>query len=279
MIRTWIIAVFAGLLLAAAAPAQSPAWHFHWQTGQVLTYRVEHVTSETVVDGDSKPTTKSKLNLTKRWQVVSVDAKGVATLQLSLAALRHETTPSKGDAMVFDSASPDKSNPQLREQLSRFVGTPLAMVRMDGQGQVIEVKESKNGPASRFEAELPFTLVLPNVVPAPGQSWERAYRITLEPPQGTGEKFDATQRYTLKTVTAGTATVVMATTVKTQPEALPDRIPLVQYQPEGEISFDTQSGLVRSVNLRVSKELPNYQGEKTSYQFQSTYKEEYVAGP
>ena len=47
-------------------------------------------------------------------------------------------------------------------------------------------------------------------------------------------------------------------------------------QPEGEIVFDLQSGLVRSARLVVDKELKNHQGEGTSYRFQRSYVEEYA---
>src|SRR5207249_4975021 len=107
--------------------------------------------------------TRTKLNLTKRWQVLDVDAAGVATLQLALASLRLETTTPSGGVLLFDSQDADKSDPHMREQLGRFVGQPLALLRMDSQGKVVEVKESKHGPASRFETEPPFVLVFPGV--------------------------------------------------------------------------------------------------------------------
>src|SRR5581483_4551582 len=139
--------------VAAAAPAQAPAARFRWQTGQVLTYRVEQNTQAAETVGSDKVETKTKLTLVKRWQVQAVDANGVATLQLSLAALRIETTPPNGEA-------------------------PLSVLRIDPRGRVVEVKESKFGPASRYENEPPFVLTLPEGALQPGQKWERAYKMT-----------------------------------------------------------------------------------------------------
>ena len=132
------------------ASAQTAPGRLHWQAGQVLTYRVEQTTLHSDVVGDSKVETKTKLNLIKRWQVVSVDAAGAATLQLSLATLRLETTTPGGDTLLFDSANPDKNTPELQTQLSGYVGKALALLRVDDQGRVLEVKESKFGPASRY---------------------------------------------------------------------------------------------------------------------------------
>jgi len=275
MPRKSILSVLVGLTFASLASAQA-SWRFRWQEGQVLVYRVEQTmtASESLTDGKSE--SKTKASLVKRWQVQGVDAAGVATLQLSLDKLRVETTTARGDVLLYDSADLAKSDPQMKEQLGRYVGQPIAALRMDGFGRLVEVKKSDFGPASRFEADLPFQIVLPGADFRPGQFWERTYKVTLEPPQGTGEKYDAVQRYTCKEVTATNATLRLSTTLKTQPESLLDRVPLLQVQPEGEIVFDAQAGIMRSARLTIDKELKNHQGEGTSYRFQRSYVEEYV---
>src|SRR5262249_36671052 len=241
VVRAGFLAVAAVLSMSTTAPAQTGGWQFRWQQGQVLTYRVEHISSAAEVISGNKSESKSKLNLTKHWQVLAVDASGIATLQLSLTALRLETTTPSGGTLLFDSSQPDKSTPQLREELGQLVGQALAVVRIDAQGRVIEVKESKHGPASRFESELPFVITLPDQGPQAGQEWQRAYKITIEPPQGTGEKYDAVQKYVCKAVTENSLTVGMSTSLKTMPENLLDRVPLLQLEPEGEVVFDIQA--------------------------------------
>ena len=270
------LAVLAGLVLAAAAPAQSGAWQFRWQPGQVLTYRAEQTMAITETTSTGKVEVRDRLTLTKRWQVLDVDAAGVATLQLSLAALRREATTPGGDVLFFDSANPDKSDPQLREQMTQYVGTPLAVLRLDGKGRVVEVKESRFGPASKYETELPFRITLPDGAPQAGQAWERTYKITLDPPQGTGEKYDAVQKCACKALAGAAATIGVSAVVKTLPESPGEQAPLLQAQPEGEVVFDVQAGRLDSVSLHVDKELKNHQGEGSSYHFQSTYNEQYA---
>jgi hypothetical protein len=274
MFRKAMAAGFAVLLVAAAASAQTAA-PFRWQMGQTLTYRAEEATQATEVVGDAKIETKTRLNLTKRWQVTAVDPAGVATLQLSLAALRHEMTTAGGETLLYDSANPDKSTPQLREQMARYVGTVLAVLRVDGYGRVVEVKEAKHGSAHKYEVELPFVGMLP-ANPRAGQTWERAYQITLDPPQGTGEKHNAVQKYTCKTVADGAATIAVTTELKAPPEAVSDRAALVQFLPEGEIVFDLKAGRLRSAALRIDKELKGHQGEGSSYRYLRTYSEQYA---
>jgi hypothetical protein len=257
--------------VAVAAPPQ-----LHWVAGQTLVYKTEQVTQAVETLGEDKSETRTRLNLGKRWQVLSVEPNGVATLQLSLVMMRLETTTPSGTTLLFDSTAPDKSTPTMKEQLSKYVGVPLAVLRVDGYGRVIEVKESKFGPASRYEAEPPFAGVLPGALPQVGQGWDRTYQITVEPPQGTGEKFAAVQHYACKAVTAATLTVAVTTELKNPPAAAGDQVPLLQLQPQGEIVYDLQAGRLQKANLVIDRTLPNHQGEGSSYHLVSTYAEEYV---
>jgi hypothetical protein len=276
MIRAGILAATVGLVLASAAPAQSGGWRFRWQSGQVLVYKFEQSTTAAEVIEGKRTETTAQLAVTKRWQVLGVDAAGVATVQKTVTALRlRQTTPS-GEVLLFDSADPDRSTPQLREELSKYVNQPLEVLRVDAWGRVIEVKECKIGSPSQFESDLPFVLALPAEAPQPGQGWERAYHLTLDPPKGTGEKYEAVQKYVCKGVTNGTATIGLTTIVKMPPESALDRVPLLQLQPEGDVVFDVPSGMLRSAKLKIEKEVTGHQGEGSSYRYQSTYSEEYV---
>jgi hypothetical protein len=275
MSRTIATSLLGLLIVAAPLSAQSAA-RWKWQQGQVLTYRVEQSTTAADVVNNAKVETSNQLLLTKRWQVTAVDPSGVATVQLSLLGLKIETTSPVGEVIRFDSADPEKSTPQLREQMGRFVGKTLAVLRVDSLGRVVEVKESSFGPASRFESELPFVGVLPPTTPRESQTWERSYNITVEPPQGTGEKFPAVQHYVCKGIGDNVLTVKLTTELKSLPAAPGDRVPLLQKQPEGEFIFDMQAGRLHSATLRIDKVLQGHQGEGSTHRFLSTYKEEYV---
>ncbi|MBV9126144.1 MAG: hypothetical protein JO112_22570 [Planctomycetes bacterium] len=276
MVRTAWVTVWAGLFLAAGVPVQAAAWRFQWQPGQVLNYKVEQSTQAAEVVDGKKTETASKLRNVKRWRVLDVDAAGVATLELSLASLHVETTTPTGDVIMFDSANPDQSNPQMREQLSKYIGQPLAVLRVDSKGKVVEVKDCKYGPASRFESEPPFGVVLPDEEVLAGQSWERNYQVTLEPPQGTGEKYDATQKYVCQTLENGLTTVLVSSNLKKLPDSLLDQVPLLQMLPEGGVIVDLQAGRLQRAVWKVEKELTGQQGQGSSYQFKSSYAEEYL---
>lgn len=276
MARAFPCLVLGGLVFVAAGAARADVFRFRWQPGQILNYKVEQqTTAAEVVDGKKTETT-TKLANVKRWQVTDVDAAGVATLQLSLTALRVETTTPSGESVVFDSATPATGNPQMREQLGKYVGPVLAVLRVDGRGRVIEVKECKHGPASRYESEPPFVLTLPEQDVRPGAAWERNYQMTLAPPQGTGEQFEAVQKYAYQGTENAKTMITLETALKAPPRGLQDQIALLQFQPQGTALFDARAGRLERAELGVERELKGHQGEGSSYLFKSRYSELYV---
>jgi hypothetical protein len=273
MIRKITAACCGVLVMASLAAAQTP--RFRWQSGQVLVYRTEHNTVASYVMSDSTSDMKTRVQSIKRWQVLDVDSAGVATLQLSLQALFFETTTPSGEQLVFDSAHLDKSTPELRKQNENYIGQALAVVRIDGQGKVIEVKEARpEYSAAKYESEPAFKLVLPAEQLKVGLNWERAYQIVLGPPYGTGdEKYAAVQRYGCKDIAGNLATVTLSTEMKSAPAAQEDQVPLWQMQPEGELMFDIEAGRLQKATLRIDKSA-NIEGGNTH--FQSVYTEEYI---
>jgi hypothetical protein len=139
----------------------------------------------------------------------------------------------------------------------------------------VEVKDSKFGPPSRFESRLPFVGVLPADGPKVGQEWQRDYKITMEPPAGAGEKYDAVQKYACKSVADGMAVTAVTTSLAKLPPPA-EQAALLDMQPEGEIVFDLKAGRLRSASLKIDKEVKGHQGEGSSYHLQATYTEEYV---
>jgi hypothetical protein len=272
MIRKTIAAMCGVLVLTSFASAQAP--RFRWQTGQVLVYRTEHNTLASYVMGENKDETKTRVQSIKRWQVIGVDTNGVATLQMSLQALFFETSPPSGEPLVFDSTHLDKCTPELRKQYENYIGQPLVVVRIDGQGKVLEVKEARPGySAAKYESDPAFKLLLPAEPLRVALNWERGYQITLEPPQGTGEKYSAVQCYVCKGIADNLATVSVTTEVKGTSAAQEDQVPLWQMQPEGELVFDVQAGRLQKATLRIDKEA-KIEGGNT--RFQSIYVEQYV---
>lgn len=264
------------LLVTKTFAADSEAGLFQWKKGQILTYQVNHSTQALEIISDAKTEFKNQLELTKRWKVEEVAKDGMATLSLHLEAIKIQTTTPKGDVISFDSSKPKEGTPQLKEQMEKYIGPRIAMIVVDNQGRVRSVKESNFGSASKYEMELPFGLVVPPGQIQKGTQWIRPYHITVEPPQGTGEKIDSNQKYECLAISGSKATIKVSTELKQPPTAAADLFPLLPFLVEGEVTLDTSKGVVLETTLKTDKTLKGHQGENSSYQFLSVFKESLV---
>ena len=272
MIRSLVISISVLTALSSAAMAQD-SWHFRWIKGASLTYQIKHYTSVIETIDTTTNSTDSKLDLINRWHVQDVDAKGIATLQLTLLAMRNEQKRANGEVLLFDSRDLDKSTPELREQMKKYIGSTLAVLRVDAYGRVHEVKQ---GNAASFDAEPPFLLVFPAAKPTAGQAWRRPFNLVLDPPYGTGEKYEAEQRIDCKKLEAGRATLAISTHFKTMPDNRRERIPLMQKDVQGEIVFDVPGGRLLNAQLNIDQTVENHQGKGSRYQFKSQYTRQLV---
>jgi hypothetical protein len=268
---------FVALVLSASvATADVP--RFHFAKGETLAYHLVQTTNITETVPDEKTSkavvteVATKVDLVRHWKVADVDDKGIATLEMSIAAMRWERKTGKEED-VFDSSKPDDLN---KSEMAKHVGPVLAVLRIDAQGKLVEVKESKVGSAARFAVELPFKLTLPDMDLKVGEAWDRTYTIQLDPPLGTGEKYAATQKYTIQEPKSGFLTVGVATTIKDGPTQASDQIPLLPMTQEGIVFFHAPTGRYYGARLKLERELKNHQGDGSSYKFTSSYVEDFV---
>ncbi len=277
MIRrfAFLAAVFALAVPAVAQPPAPAAPQFKWEAGKVLTYRVvqQTVVKETVLDEKTeKPVTsevRTTLTLVRKWTVKEVDKLGVATLEMSISEMKQEFRQPDGSTTVTDSAKPEDA-----KTMEAFLNKPIVTVRMDPQGKLVEVKDAKGGAAARLHAELPFRLTLPNAMPEAGKAWDRPFAVKLDPPHGTGESYDFTQKYTSKGTKDGYLIVGVETALKAPPKATGEQVPLVPMLWTGDVYFNTVAGKYHAARLTAKAELANHQGDGTKFVYESVYSED-----
>lgn len=276
MRQTYLVSLVACALTWSTASAQGPGLKFRWQPGLTLSYKVDQATKAVETTGNGSTETKTKLSLVKQWKVQEVDNAGIATLHLVVSSMRMEISPPMGDTLIFDSANPAAGDAGLKAQMSKYIGQTIAILRLDDKGKVVEVKDSKFGPPSRFDSELPFQLVLPNELIRDGVAWNRTYQLKLDPPHGAGETYECVQAFRCKQTTPTSVLISCQTTIPKLPENPQEQVPLLQAQTEGEVVFDMENGRLDAAVIQVNKELKDHQGKDTSYRFQSVYREQYL---
>ena len=268
-------------LTHSAAVADDPL-RFRFTTGQTFTYNVRQTTTVTETSPDEKTgrpttgTTTTALNLTRKWDVTAVDPDGTATLVMAITAVRQEITrpgpedqdgKPTTDAVVIDSATADG-----QEQMAAYLNKPVVTVKLDPRGQLVEAK-SVTGDGHRLSAELPFRVTLPATVPTANASWNRPFTITLDPPLGTGEKYDAVQTYTFQGMSQEYAVIGLTTTLKdppTDPAGLPALVPLLW---KGEAFVNPRTGQYAGAKLTAGHEVANHLGAGSKFVYKSEYAE------
>jgi hypothetical protein len=109
------------------------------------------------------------------------------------------------------------------------------------------------------------------------QSWSRPFRVIMDPPLGEGERYNAEQSFQVRSMPGGLATISFTTAIKDLPRDPMARLPLLQFQPQGEAVFDPKLGLIVSARYASTGVVEGHQGEGSRYEFTSEYSEQLVA--
>ena len=138
-------------------------------------------------------------------------------------------------------------------------------------------KKANSARRNRFTIDLPFKILLPLSGLKEGLNWDRNFTIKLDPPQGTGETYEATQKYTVKAPVSGLTTIGVGTAIKEMPAQASDQIPLLPMLLEGDVYFHEDTGRYFAARLKLKKELLNHAGEGSKYVYESVYSEDLKA--
>lgn len=268
------LALLAG---AAATPAQET--RFRFAPGERFATEVEQATTvtETRAAVGDKPaevrTSSAKVSLTRQWAVRAVDAAGVATLDLSLGAMRQVIAPSARAGERVEAVTIDSATPEGRAALKGVLDRVVLTVRLQPSGRLVSAEAQGGAPTGRIDAELPLRVVWPATPVVPGATWVRAAKLTLDPPSGTGEVLELTQTYTFNGVRDGLWVVGVSTTPKVEPADGPARMAVATVAWEGEIDFDPALGRYAGCRLKVAREVEGFAGPGTKFRYESTLTE------
>jgi hypothetical protein len=267
------------LILTTIAQGQEP--RFAFSPGMALTYSIDQTTtvSETTLE-DGMPVvgaTIGKLNLTRRFDVKSVSPNGVAQLEMSLIHMKQTLNrpgpKDKEGKRTVDSIVIDSATPEGAKQIVGFADKPAFVLQVDGRGQVLEAKTGKGVASPRMLIEPAFRIVWPEKLPASGAAWERTFAVQIDPPYGTGEKYEMTQTFTPKPEASGYMILGVATTLKAPPKDTALMQPLIPYLWEGEVYYEKATNRYAGARLKIQKELTNHAGPGTKFSYETTYVE------
>ena len=267
MART-LISLLAAALVAGAAAAQEP--RFRFAVGDGFATNVEQTTAVTETRPAEALTSSVKLTLTRRWAVRAVDAAGVATLDLTVSAMKQEITPATPAGQRVEAITVDSATPEGRAALKDVFNRVLMTVKLDPSGKLVSAEANGGMPTGRLDAELPFRLAWPAGPVAVNAPWTRPVTLTLDPPHGTGEKVELVQTCTLKGAKQGIWVVGVSIAPKAESRDPAVRLAVAPVLWAGEVDYDPATGRYAGCRLKVAREVDEFAGPGTKFRYEST---------
>ena len=239
----------------APRPAPTVELRHRFAAGEILRERAENTSTLTVVKGQTRQTTYNRSETDQRYKVESVDAQGVATLQMTIEGVRMEYAFDGAEPTIFDSR---KKN--LPAGVEKAIGIPIAEVRVRPDGVVESVKPllsvaeldqipGKLGLGGDAEKELFVPLPAGRV--GVGATWHDTVIARVSPGGQLVQQVKVLRQYRLTSVDRGVATIGITTRVispVTEPSLLAQ---LIQRTAVGTIRFDIETGRVIERTLNV----------------------------
>ncbi len=259
--------LFSAALAAEPAPQAKPAQKLHtlryrFEPGQTLRWDVlqQSVMQATAAASgtSTQQTTESASRSTKVWRVKDVDAQGVATFEHLVENVdMKQTLTSNGRARTARyNSQTDKKPPSGFETMAAAVGPVLSVVRMDSQGKIVSRKRSAVQGAAQGEGQM--TIPLPKEAVPEGHAWTFNYEIEAPMPNKTIRKIQVQQKYILRDVKTGVATISVSTNILTPIDHPVLESQLIQTESAGVVKFDVDAGRVIEQQIDADKRVVGF---------------------
>ena len=245
---------------------------YKFAAGETLHSKVIHlVTVVTRIQGTSQ-TAKTRSVATKVWKITQVDADGNVTFVHSVGDVDMWQSVSGRQVVRYNSLK-DKQAPVGYEQVAESVGVPLATVKIDPSGRVIERKDNR----PQFNPGIgDLTVPLPQKPVPVGHRWTIPDELQVRLPGEPIKRIKTRKVYTLRKVKTGVATIDVRTEVLTPIQDAAIEAQLVQRIQEGTVKFDVDAGRLLSRQMDMDKTVIGFNGPESQMEYLARFTEEMV---
>ena len=274
--RTLALAI-AGILiaqtaLAADVPAGTKTYQLRYlfKPGEKVRTKVIHQAAvETQIDG-TKQTVDTLTTSIKVWDIGHVSPEGEFDFVHSVERVLMKNRMTGREETIYDSRNPEPP-PKDFERVAARVGVPLTEVTMNPQGKVLK-REEKAAEKSLAQAGQ-MTIPLPEKEIAIGQTWDVPQLIPVTLQSGVTKRIQTRQRFTLKSVKTGVATIDMKTQVLSPINDPEIQAALVQRISEGTIRFDIDAGRVLSQQIDLDRRVVGFPNASSIMHYRTRFTE------
>lgn len=268
-------------VVAAAPPARQTAaakylLRYKFQPGETLRWEVEHrALVRTAVNGTTQEAETISSSV-KAWKVQGVDEQGAATFTHMVESVDMRQRMSDRQEVRYNSQTDDQAPPGFQDA-AQSVGVPLATIRMDASGKVLD---RKNHQSNSHAAEH-LTIPLPAEPIEINDSWNVDFDTMATTRDGMPKKIVMRQTLTLLEVDHDVATIGLATTILTPLGGDTTlEAQLMQSELSGKVRFDMKRGRIISQQSEADKRVVGFQGNTSSMHYVTRFSEKLLSsGP
>jgi hypothetical protein len=272
------------LLVALAGPAQAEAvtpdsqrptylLRYKFQPGEAVRWNVLHRNRvRTTVSGTTQ-TAETVSKSVKVWRVTGCREDGTATFAYSVESV-DMWQEFAGKPRVTYNSQRDKKAPPGFETVAQSVGRTLSVITMDNRGQILE-RHDRRPKAEPPEGQI--TVPLPEEPIPVGHTWSFSYDVEVPLEDGTIKRVKTLQRFTLKGVKTGVATIEITNQVLTPIHDPAVRALLIHRESTGAVRFDIDAGRTIEQRTDLDKRVVGFRGPASSLHHRNRFAEELVA--
>lgn len=246
---------------------------YKFTPGETLRWQVEHRAQVRTTVGGTTQTAETLSRSVKAWTIDAVeDEETTLIYHVESVDMRQQFDGRQETTYNSDS---DETPPPGFADVAKAVGVPLATITLNRRGKVLKCEEKFVQAAPDQEY---ITLPLPEKAVAVGEQWFEPADITVNLKDGRSKKIKTRQRYLLKDVSDGVATIQLETQLLTPVRDPEIEAQIVQSKANGIVRFDIEAGRIESQRSDVDEHVVGFEGDGTSLHYVTRFTEDFLSG-
>lgn len=269
--------------IASAAEGEKYLLRYKFQPGETVRWKVEHRLRIRTTAMGATQNAETASESVKVWKVTQVKPDGTAVFEHSVEDIDMRQQLAGCIESRYNSKT-DKDVPAGFEGVAKAVGATLSVVTLDPMGKIVERERrpikfvDRDGKPLEIggQADGEITIPLPEAAVAIDATWTRPHDIEVTTKSGRIVRVKTLQRYALREVKSGVATIDVSTQILTPVRDPQVESQLTQYAATGSVRFDIEAGRVLGQQMDLDKSVIGFQGDASSIHYITRFSEELV---
>lgn len=289
---SFICLTFAALTSVPAAPVEAErpgegvVLRYRFRQGESVRHRIEQQTSLLAKKGEYHESQETRTRTDQRFEVMSLDQDGAATLRMFIDGVRMEYAFNEGTPTVFDSSQKEVPAAAFAG-VAKAIGRELADIRVLPTGRIEEIQpllspEELAAIPGRLgldpDEASNLLVIFPERPLQVGDVWSDTFSTPVTVTGKLRQKVKILRQYRLESLKGGVATIAVKITPITAVSEPSMLVQLIQRTSSGRIRFDVKAGRTIGRTVSVDNTEIGWEGPDSSLRAVSEWSETALDG-